>query len=114
MRLAIDETNRRRSLQAAFNKKHGITPQTVVKSLGSPLVKIYEADYVDVPLAAEKETNYGPKELPRLVQRLKKEMKKAAANLEFERAAELRDRIRAMEEQEIGLRNPLAARSPDS
>jgi len=114
MRLAMDETNRRRSLQAAFNKKHGITPQTVIKSLGSPLVKIYEADYVDVPLAAEKEADYGVKELPRVIQRLKKEMKKAAANLEFERAAELRDRIRAMEEQEIGLRNPLAARSPGS
>ena len=112
MKLAIDETNRRRGLQAAFNDQHGITPQTVVKSLGSPLVKIYEADYVDVPLAAEKETTYGSKELPRMIQRLKKEMKKAAESLEFERAAELRDRIRAMEEQEIGLRNPLAARSP--
>ena len=114
MRLAMDETNRRRSLQAAFNKKHGITPQTVIKSIGSPLVKIYEADYVDVPLAAEKEANYGAKDLPRVIQRLKKEMKKAAENLEFERAAELRDRIRAMEEQEIGLRNPLVARSPGS
>lgn len=110
----MDETNRRRSLQAAFNKKHGITPQTVIKSLGSPLVKVYEADYVDVPLAAEKGADYGVKELPRVIQRLKKEMKKAAANLEFERAAELRDRIRAMEEQEIGLRNPLTARSPTS
>ena len=112
MRLAIDETNRRRGLQAAFNTEHRITPQTVIKSLGSPLVKIYEADYVDVPLAAEKEANYGTKEFPRAIQRLKKEMKKAAESLEFERAAELRDRIRAMEEQEIGLRNPLAARSP--
>jgi len=114
MRLAMDETNRRRSLQAAFNKKHGITPQTVIKSIGSPLVKIYEADYVDVPLAAEKETNYGAKDLPRVIQRLKKEMKKAAEALEFERAAELRDRIRSIEEQEIGLRNPLVARSPGS
>ena len=114
MKLAMDETNRRRSLQAAFNKKHGITPQTVIKSIGSPLVKIYEADYVDVPLAADKEANYGAKDLPRVIQRLKKEMKKAAANLEFERAAELRDRIRAIEEQEIGVRNPLVARSPGS
>ncbi len=114
MRLAMDETNRRRSLQAAFNKKHGITPQTVIKSIGSPLVKIYEADYVDVPLAAEKEANYAAKDLPRLIQRLKKEMKKAAESLEFERAAELRDRIRAIEEQEIGLRDPLMARSPGS
>jgi excinuclease ABC subunit B len=114
MRLAIDETQRRRGLQASFNKEHGITPQTVIKSLGSPLVKIYEADYVDVPLVAEKGTTYKPAELPRLIQRLKKEMKKAAESLEFERAAELRDRIRAMQEQEIGLRDPLAARSPDS
>jgi excinuclease ABC subunit B len=114
MRLAMDETNRRRSLQAAFNKKHGITPQTVIKSIGSPLVKIYEADYVDVPLAAEKEANYGAKDLPRVIQKLKKEMKKAAEALEFERAAELRDRIRVIEEQEIGLRNPLVARSPGS
>ncbi len=114
MRLAMDETNRRRSLQAAFNKKHGITPQTVIKSIGSPLVKIYEADYIDVPLAAEKEANYGAKDLPRVIQKLKKEMKKAAEALEFERAAELRDRIRAIEEQEIGLRNPLVARSPGS
>jgi excinuclease ABC subunit B len=110
MRLAMDETNRRRSLQATFNKEHGITPQTVIKSLGSPLVKIYEADYVDVPLVAEKGTTYKSAELPRLIQRLKKEMKKAAESLEFERAAELRDRIRAMQEQEIGLRDPLAAR----
>jgi len=114
MRLAMDETNRRRSLQAAFNKKHGITPQTVIKSIGSPLVKIYEADYVDVPLAAEKEGNYGAKDLPRVIQKLKKEMKKAAEALEFERAAALRDRIRAIEEQELGLRNPLVARSPGS
>jgi excinuclease ABC subunit B len=114
MRLAMDETNRRRTLQATFNKEHGITPQTVIKSLGSPLVKIYEADYVDVPLVAEKGTTYKSAELPRLIQRLKKEMKKAAESLEFERAAELRDRIRAMQEQEIGLRDPLAARGPAS
>ncbi len=113
MKLAMDETNRRRRLQGAFNKEHGITPQTVIKSLGSPLVKIYEADYVDVPLAAEKGTQYRSEELPRAIQKLKKEMKKAAEQLEFERAAELRDRIRAMEEQEIGLRDLLAARGLD-
>jgi excinuclease ABC subunit B len=105
MRSAIDETDRRRRWQAAFNQEHGITPQTVIKSLGSPLVKMYEADYVDVPLAAEKDTPYGSEELPRAIQKLKKEMKKAAERLEFERAAELRDRIRRMEEQEIGLRS---------
>ncbi|MBI2352587.1 MAG: excinuclease ABC subunit UvrB, partial [Deltaproteobacteria bacterium] len=110
MRRALDETNRRRRLQAAFNKKHGITPQTVVKSLGARLVEVYEADYVTVPLVAEKAGKYKPEDIPRLVQQLKKEMKRAAGNLEFEKAAELRDRIRELEEREIGLRDPLVAR----
>ncbi len=110
MRRALDETNRRRRLQAAFNKKHGITPQTVVKSLGARLVEVYEADYVTVPLVAEKAGKYKPDDIPRLVQQLKKEMKRAAENLEFEKAAELRDRIRELEERELGLRDPLAAR----
>ena len=61
-----------------------------------------------------KEAHYRSEELPRAIQKLKKEMKKAAEQLEFERAAELRDRIRAMEEQEIGLRDPFAARGLDS
>ena len=110
MKQAIDETNRRRRLQAAFNKEHGITPQTVVRSLGTPLVEVYDADYVTVPLAAEKAEKYAPEEIHRLVQQLKKEMKQAAANLEFEKAAELRDRIRELEERELGLKEPLLAR----
>jgi len=109
MKRALGETDRRRRLQAAFNKEHGITPQTVVKSLGSPLVQIYEADYVTVPVVAERGEKYVPGEIPRLVERLKKEMKQAAASLEFERAAELRDRIRELEERELGLKDPLAA-----
>ena len=110
MKRAMDETNRRRRLQAAFNKKHGITPQTVVKSLGKRLVEVYEADYVTVPLVAERPAKYKPGEIPRLVNQLRKEMKRAADNLEFEKAAELRDRIRDMEERELGLKEPLAAR----
>ena len=110
MKRAIDETSRRRRMQAAFNKKHGITPQTVVKSLGARLVEVYEADYVTVPLVAEKAGQYKPDDIPRLVQQLKKEMKRAAENLEFEKAAELRDRVRELEEREIGLKEPLLAR----
>ena len=53
MKRAMDETERRRRKQAAFNQKHGITPQTIIKALSSPLVKIYDADYVDIPMAAE-------------------------------------------------------------
>ena len=113
MKRAIDETRRRRRLQEKFNHEHGITPQTVVKSLGSPLVKIYDADYVDVPMAAEKRANYGTTELPRMIQRLKKEMKQAAQGLEFEKAAELRDQIRELEEKELSLREPPVEQSAD-
>ncbi len=110
MKRAIDETNRRRRLQAAFNKRHKIVPQTIVKSLGARLVEIYESDYVTVPLVAEGGAKYGAEEIFRMIERLKKEMKRAAENLEFEKAAEARDRLRELEEREIGLRNPLLAR----
>jgi excinuclease ABC subunit B len=97
-------------LQAEFNKKHGITPQTVVRSLGTSLVEAYEADYVTVPVAADGEERYRPDEIARMILKMKKEMKQAATQLDFEKAAELRDRIKQMEEREIGLKNPLYAR----
>jgi excinuclease ABC subunit B len=105
MKRAMDETERRRRLQAAFNKKHGITPQTIIKALGSPLVKIYDADYVDIPMAAEGAAQYRPGELNRRLRKLQKEMKEAAQKLEFERAAELRDQIRQLQSQELALRD---------
>jgi excinuclease ABC subunit B len=108
MKRAIDETNRRRRLQAAFNKEHGITPQTVIKSLGSPLVRIYDADYVDIPLAADQPAKYTATELPPLIRKLKKDMKEAAEQLDFEKAAALRDRIRELEKSELALREPAA------
>ncbi len=114
MKRAMDETQRRRRLQAAFNKEHGITPQTVIRSLGSPLVKIYDADYVDVPMAAEKAAPYGAAELPRMIRQLKKEMKQAAEELEFEKAADLRDRIRELEERELKVREPVNPELADS
>ncbi len=110
MKRAMDETARRRHLQGAFNKKHGITPQTIVKALSSPLVKIYDADYVDIPLAAESAGEYRPGELTRKLRKLQKEMKEAAQKLEFERAADLRDQIRQLQGQELALRDsPLDA-----
>ncbi|MSP39291.1 MAG: excinuclease ABC subunit UvrB [Deltaproteobacteria bacterium] len=105
MRRAMDETERRRRLQADFNREHGITPQTIVHALGSPLVKIYDADYFEVPLAAEGAAKYGAKDLPRQIRKLQKEMKQAAEKLEFERAAELRDRIHQLQQQELALRD---------
>src|SRR6185295_18145640 len=104
MKRAIDETERRRTLQAAFNKQHGITPQSIVKALGSPLIKIYDADYVDVPLAAESAAKYGANDLLRMIRKLQKEMKEAAQRLDFETAAQLRDRIRELQTQELALR----------
>ncbi len=111
MKQAMDETSRRRRLQAEFNKKHKITPKTVVKSLGAPLVKVYNADYVTVPIAAEKGEGFSSVEaIPKLIEGLRKEMKRAAANLEFEKAAEIRDQINELQERELGLKNPLVAR----
>ena len=113
MKRAIEETRRRRRLQEKFNKEHGITPQTVVKSLGSPLVKIYEADYLDLPLAAESAAKYGAAELSRMIRQLRNEMKQAAQQLEFEKAAELRDRIRELEKKELALRESPIGRGAD-
>ena len=113
MRRAIDETERRRRLQAAFNQKNGITPQSITKALGSPLIKVYEADYFEIPVAAEKPAQYGAAELSRMVRKLQKEMKQAAERLEFETAAELRDRIRELQKQELNLRESALTSSAD-
>jgi excinuclease ABC subunit B len=105
MRVAIDETNRRRELQRDFNEEHGITPESIVKSISDVLHSVYEADYVTVPLAAEEEDKYhSPEELDKLIKRLRKEMKAAADRYDFERAAELRDRIFKLEGKELELR----------
>jgi excinuclease ABC subunit B len=85
---AIFETNRRRKIQEAYNQEHGITPQTVKKSVRNIMASIYEA-YVPI------------KEIPLMIQKLKKEMKEAASHLEFERAAEIRDKIQRLEEMEL-------------
>ena len=73
-----------------------------------------EADYVDVPLAAEESAPYRAAELPRLIRKLEKEMKQAAERLDFESAAQLRDRIRELQSQELALReSPLPALAAD-
>ena len=103
MRAAIDETNRRRAIQEAYNREHGITPQTVRKAI-LELGPMVESDYSTVPLAAEKEAAYLPKEaLHARIQALTEEMKRLAEALEFERAAEIRDQIRALQMADLGL-----------
>ncbi len=105
MQQAINETNRRRRLQMAYNEEHGITPESIVKSIEDVLSSIYEKDYYTVPVIREAEpAEYVPRDqIPALIVQLGKEMRAAAKNLEFERAAELRDRIQALEQRRLGI-----------
>jgi excinuclease ABC subunit B len=105
MQACLDETGRRRTAQLAYNTEHGITPETVKKSLRTILEDIAEKDYVELPLVAEEEGEYRtPAELRREIERVKKEMLKAAADLEFEKAAALRDRMLVLEKHELAVR----------
>jgi excinuclease ABC subunit B len=101
IRATLAETNRRRVLQERFNREHGITPRTVMKRISSLRDSIWEADYVTVPTVRERpEAGIPPHELPALIEGLRREMRQAARDLDFERAAELRDRIRALEAEQ--------------
>ncbi|WP_136524284.1 excinuclease ABC subunit UvrB [Geomonas ferrireducens] len=99
MREAIDETLRRRELQQAYNAEHGITPESVKRVIGNALQAPEEKDWVTVPVKAEEFLS--PKELEKTLKRLRKEMLAAAKAQEFERAAELRDKIKRLEVAEI-------------
>jgi len=102
---AIRETNRRRKIQEEYNRVHNITPQSVKKSIRNILSSIYEADYFTVPVVSEEAEEYiSIKDIPRVIEKFKKDMKEAAARLEFERAAELRDKIKRLEKIELKLR----------
>ncbi|HYY93013.1 MAG TPA: excinuclease ABC subunit UvrB, partial [Pyrinomonadaceae bacterium] len=103
MRRAIGETERRRSIQEDYNREHGITPQTIIKPVEATLVTAYEADYFKVPLELEQIDDYSPANLEATIARLEAEMRVAAKNLEFERAAELRDRVKYLRERELQL-----------
>jgi excinuclease ABC subunit B len=104
MELAMGETSRRRTKQIAFNLEHGITPTTIIKNMDSPLAALLDADYVKVPKnAKELATLPGVtvEAIPGQIKRMRAEMKAAAAQLDFERAAELRDRIKKLEEMAL-------------
>ena len=117
MRRAIDETNRRRALQADYNREHGITPQTVRKAIFESLVELCEADYVTVPIAAEEEEEYGSlEELAAAIAQTRKDLRRAADDLDFEQAAELRDRLKRLQAAELERKTgvPVEVESPPS
>ncbi len=104
MQKAIDVTRARRAHQEAHNAAHGITPRTIRRPIDDPLAALVSSDYLDVPIGREdKKSRKGPQieaaRIPEVITQLRKEMKAASARLEFERAAELRDRIRDLEAQ---------------
>jgi excinuclease ABC subunit B len=105
MQNCIDETNRRRTLQTEYNKIHHITPQSVKKGLRTILESVEERDYYTIPIAAEAQEDYVTlANIPKLVKKLRKEMLDAAKELNFEKAADLRDRIKRLEDKELALR----------
>ncbi len=103
MKRAIDETVRRRALQEVYNRENGITPQTIVKAIESTLITASEADYFKVPLELGEIEEYTAANIEATLARLEAEMRGAAKRFEFEKAAELRDRIKYLRERELQL-----------
>jgi excinuclease ABC subunit B len=111
MKTAIGETERRRALQAAYNAEHGITPESVVREIDDVLSSVYERDYSTGPSLREpRETFRTQAELDAEISRLEAEMKSAAANLDFERAAAVRDTLKTLRSRELGLTGLSAGR----
>ncbi len=106
MNQAIDETNRRRAKQVAYNKENNITPMSIIKSVDMELARIVEADYVTVPvddasLDAAAANIKSEQQLAEMLQQLEAQMREAAKKFEFEKAAQLRDRIRALKQKDV-------------
>ena len=106
MRKAITETDRRRERQATYNIEHNITPESVVRDLDNIMTSVYERDYVNTATQAVKKSDrvFGSKkELESYIASVQKEMKLAAANLDFERAASFRDEIKELRNEDLGV-----------
>ncbi len=102
MRFAISETERRRKIQVQYNEENNITPQSIIKPIDMSLVAIAEGDYVTVPLEPEEpEQELSPEQLERFVGELETKMRDAARKFEFEKAAELRDRIKTLKAKAV-------------
>jgi excinuclease ABC subunit B len=106
MKSAIAETERRRTRQAAYNEEHGITPESVVREIDDVMSSVYERDYGPVPARDSRDSFRTQAELDAEIGRLEHEMKAAAANLDFERAASLRDRLKTLRDRELGFGSP--------
>jgi excinuclease ABC subunit B len=101
LRVAIDETNRRREIQRKYNQEHGIEPASIIKSVDNDLVKMSNLDYFEIPGKTSRLDKVADEDIDKTIARLQKEMKDAAKNLEFEKAAEIRDRLRELKELRI-------------
>ncbi|MDQ3169891.1 MAG: excinuclease ABC subunit UvrB, partial [Acidobacteriota bacterium] len=97
MQFAMDETDRRRKVQEAYNEEHGITPQSIIRHIDEVMSSVYERDYMTVPKAADERATFRTQaELDAHITKLESEMKAAASNLQFEKAADLRDTLRRL------------------
>jgi excinuclease ABC subunit B len=103
MKRAMEETQRRRAIQEIFNRENGITPQTIIKPIEATLITASEADYFKVPTEVDQIEDYSPQNIEVTIARLEVEMRGAAKRFEFEKAAELRDRIKVLRERELQL-----------
>jgi excinuclease ABC subunit B len=104
MRRAIEETERRRRVQEAYNTEHGITPASIVKNIDDVLSSVYERDYVTIPKAPDERDQFRTQaELDAFIAGLERQMREAAGNLEFERAAAIRDRLRRLRNPDLVL-----------
>jgi excinuclease ABC subunit B len=102
MRRAIDETNRRRTVQRAYNEANNIEPQSIIKAIDSNLIAVVEADYVTVPLESEDEVgSIPPEQMESYLADLEERMREAARKFDFKQAAEVRDRLKELRARSI-------------